>query len=101
MSLAPAAKRLSELLGQEVIFTEDCIDPETKAKQDNKNSPDLTHLREVVEGDTLPMMCYKIYGDCKYYLQVAEYNEIVNLSYLKPGQIIEFPPLTYASITPN
>jgi 3-phosphoglycerate kinase len=32
MSLAPAAKRLSELLGQEVIFTEDCIGPETKAK---------------------------------------------------------------------
>ncbi|MBW7991710.1 MAG: phosphoglycerate kinase [Planctomycetes bacterium] len=32
MSLAPAAKRLSELLGQEVIFIEDCIGPETKAK---------------------------------------------------------------------
>lgn len=32
LSLAPAAKRLSELLGQEVIFTEDCIGPETKAK---------------------------------------------------------------------
>ena len=32
MSLAPAAKRLSELLGSEVIFTEDCIGPETKAK---------------------------------------------------------------------
>ena len=32
MSLAPAAKRLSELLGQEVIFTEDCIGPEVKAK---------------------------------------------------------------------
>jgi 3-phosphoglycerate kinase len=34
MSLAPAAKRLSELLGQEVVFTEDCIGPETKAKAD-------------------------------------------------------------------
>ena len=32
MSLAPAAKRLSQLLGQEVIFTEDCIGPEVKAK---------------------------------------------------------------------
>jgi phosphoglycerate kinase len=31
-SLAPAAKRLSDLLGQEVIFTDDCIGPETKAK---------------------------------------------------------------------
>jgi phosphoglycerate kinase len=34
MSLAPVAKRLSELLNQEVIFAEDCIGPETKAKAD-------------------------------------------------------------------
>ncbi len=32
MSLAPVARRLSELLGQEVIFAEDCIGPETEAK---------------------------------------------------------------------
>ena len=32
MSLAPVAKRLSELLGQEVIFADDCIGAETKAK---------------------------------------------------------------------
>ncbi len=32
LSLAPAAKRLTELLSQEVVFAEDCIGPETKAK---------------------------------------------------------------------
>ncbi len=32
LSLAPAAKRLSELLGQDVIFADDCIGAETKAK---------------------------------------------------------------------
>jgi len=32
LSLAPVAKRLSELLGKEVIFAEDCIGPETKEK---------------------------------------------------------------------
>jgi 3-phosphoglycerate kinase len=32
MSLAPVAKRLSELLGKEVVFAEDCIGPETKEK---------------------------------------------------------------------
>lgn len=31
-SLAPVAKRLSELLGQEVIFVDDCISPEVKDK---------------------------------------------------------------------
>jgi phosphoglycerate kinase len=32
MSLSPVSKRLSELLGREVIFTDDCIGAETKAK---------------------------------------------------------------------
>ena len=32
MSLAPVAKRLSELLGQDVIFADDCIGAETKEK---------------------------------------------------------------------
>jgi phosphoglycerate kinase len=32
LSLAPVAKRLSELLGADVIFADDCIGPETKAK---------------------------------------------------------------------
>ena len=31
LSLSPVAKRLSELLGQTVIFADDCIGPETKA----------------------------------------------------------------------
>jgi phosphoglycerate kinase len=33
MSLAPVAKRLSELLGREVIFVNDCIGPETAEKR--------------------------------------------------------------------
>jgi len=32
MSLAPVAKRLSELLGQDVVFAEDCTGSETKSK---------------------------------------------------------------------
>ena len=31
-SLAPVAKRLSELLGKQVVFSDDCIGPETNAK---------------------------------------------------------------------
>jgi phosphoglycerate kinase len=33
LSLAPVAKRLSELLGQDVIFANDCIGPETAKKR--------------------------------------------------------------------
>lgn len=32
MSLAPVAKRLSELLGKQVVFAEDCVGEQTKAK---------------------------------------------------------------------
>ena len=32
LSLAPVAKRLSELLGKAVVFADDCIGPETKTK---------------------------------------------------------------------
>ena len=34
LSLAPVAKRLSELLDQEVVFADDCIGPETAAKRE-------------------------------------------------------------------
>jgi nucleoid-associated protein YgaU len=39
------------------------------------------------------LMCYRIYGDPKYYLQVAEANGISNFRKLIPGTDITFPPL--------
>lgn len=78
---------------------EQFIDAETQAKINNTSSPDLTHVRTVVAGDNLPLLCYRIYGDCKYYIQVAEYNNIINLGHLTPGQKITFPPLGYGNIT--
>jgi hypothetical protein len=62
--------------------------------KDNLQSPDLTHYRIVLKGDTLPLMCYRIYGDSKYYLQVAEANKISNFRNLKPGDEIFFPPIS-------
>ena len=57
------------------------------------NSPDLTHIRIVKEGDTLPLMAYKIYGDPAYYLEVARVNKLTNFRNLKPGDKIFFPPV--------
>jgi 3-phosphoglycerate kinase len=47
MSLAPVAKRLSELLGKEVIFASDCIGAETKAKAQALNSGDCMLLENL------------------------------------------------------
>jgi len=67
---------------------------ETKATAlQNKSSPDLTHVRTVKEGDTLPLMTHRIYGDSKYYLEIARINGITNFRNLKPGKEILFPPL--------
>lgn len=69
------------------------IEEKKRAAKENKTSSDLTHLRKVKAGDTLPLMCYRIYGDPKYYLDVAEVNGLGNFRSLTPGTDLLFPPL--------
>lgn len=69
------------------------VEDELRAKQQNNQSPDLTHTRIVKAGDTLPLMSFRIYGDSKYYLEVAKANKLINFRKLKIGQTIFFPPL--------
>lgn len=72
---------------------EEYRETELRVKEDNRNSPDLTHIRTVKHGDTLPLMAYRIYGDSKYYLEVAKVNEIENFRDLPVGSKIFFPPV--------
>lgn len=69
------------------------VEDNLRAARENNKSPDLTHYRTVKEGDTLPLMTFHIYGDSKYYLEVAKANNIMNFRKLKTGQRIFFPPL--------
>ena len=66
---------------------------ETQDLEKKTNSPDLTHIRVVKEGDTLPLMTHRIYGDSKYFLEIARVNKLTNFRRLKPGTKIVFPPL--------
>lgn len=59
----------------------------------NKQSPDISHIKTVIDGDTLPLMCYKEYGDSKYYYQVAQFNGLTNFKQLIPGTKLVFPPV--------
>lgn len=56
-------------------------------------SPDLTREVIVKAGDTLPLLCYEVYGDASYYPDVARVNRIKNSRLLKEGQKILFPPI--------
>jgi phage tail protein X len=69
------------------------IEEQKRAARENRSSPDLTHMRKVKYGDTLPLMCYRIYGDPGYYIQVAEANGITAFRHLVPGTSIYFPPI--------
>lgn len=74
-------------------FTEYSYEVLANAQQ-NPQSPDVTHQRVVKQGDRLPLMCERIYGDATLYQQVARYNGLTNFRNLVPGQKIYFPPLT-------
>ncbi|MFV0267277.1 MAG: hypothetical protein ACK5HT_09090 [Draconibacterium sp.] len=73
------------------------IEDNLRVALENNTSPDLTHVRVVTEGDTLPLMTFRIYGDSKYYLEVAKVNKITNFRKLKVGQQIFFPPIEKVS----
>ncbi len=71
----------------------DNSDDQTRVALAQDESPDLTHVRLVKAGDTLPGLCYQIYGDPSYYLQVAEANQLSEFRRLVPGTRLVFPPL--------
>jgi hypothetical protein len=56
-------------------------------------SPDITRIITVKDGDTLIGLCESSYDDPKYYLQIATYNNLPSFRGLKLGSQIEFPPL--------
>jgi nucleoid-associated protein YgaU len=73
------------------VFVED-LDPKKKASADRLSSPDLTHMRVVRAGDSLPLLCIEIYGSASHYLRVAEVNALDDFRVLEPGTSLYFPP---------
>ncbi|SDP92549.1 hypothetical protein SAMN05428975_3697 [Mucilaginibacter sp. OK268] len=69
------------------------IDEVKLATVENKHSPDLTRIRTVKLGDTLPLLCYREYGNSKYYYQIAQYNGLTDFKQLTPGTKLIFPPI--------
>ena len=59
----------------------------------NRSSPDLSHYIEVKAGDTLPQLCYNVYKDSSYYIDIANVNKLDNFRDLSPGDKLYFPPL--------
>ena len=75
------------------VALKQATDEELRVIKQNDKSSDLTHYRVVQKGDTLPLMCFKIYGDSSYYLQVAKVNKLHNFRNLETGMELFFPPI--------
>ncbi len=74
----------------------DFIEARTEAQEAleaKRKSPDLTHVVQVVDGDTLPMLCHRIYKDAGKYLEIAALNGLDNFRSLTPGTLLRFPPM--------
>ena len=67
------------------------VEDKKRVAMENAQSPDVTHLVTAVAGDTLPLMCYRIYGDSKYCIEVAKANNILDFRNIKPGTKLIFP----------
>lgn len=71
----------------------DNSDDATRVAIAQDQSADLTHLRLVKAGDSLPRLCEEIYGEPRMYLEVARANGLDNFRALRPGVRLAFPPL--------
>ncbi|MGC9419223.1 MAG: peptidoglycan-binding protein [Rhodovulum sp.] len=72
------------------------VDARTEAQESReagRNSPDLTHVVRVVEGDTLPLLCQRIYDDAGKYLEIARLNDLDGFRALVPDTLLRFPPM--------
>ncbi|HVI44766.1 MAG TPA: hypothetical protein VM802_07845 [Chitinophaga sp.] len=69
------------------------VAPTKRVKEQGKESPDLFHSVKVADSDTLPLLCYKSYGNPALYPQVAYYNSLASLRSLKTDQELIFPPV--------
>jgi nucleoid-associated protein YgaU len=68
-------------------------DPSTIKKIEDNQSPDITHKVVTRAGDTLPVLSYKVYGDTRYYVQLAHVNRLVDYRRIPAGTTLMFPPL--------
>ena len=64
-----------------------------EGKKFHKQSPDMSRLITVKEGETLPYLCHKIYGDSRLVLQVARFNNLGGFRNIPAGTEAVFPPL--------
>ncbi|MEM8487066.1 MAG: hypothetical protein AAF564_16050 [Bacteroidota bacterium] len=68
------------------------IEDEKRVKEQDNQSPDLTHIRNALPGDALWRMTNEIYGSPDYVTQIARFNDLDSFRAIAPGADYQFPP---------
>lgn len=69
------------------------VNDEKRVLTDKAQSPDITHLRTVKGKEKIGNLTALIYKTPKYYLDVAEANQLIAFRKLRTGQALYFPPI--------
>lgn len=69
------------------------VEDDLRVAKENNQSPDVSHYYQMKEGETLPYVCHKFYGDSMYYQAVASANNIISFRDIKTGTQLVFPPI--------
>ena len=56
-------------------------------------SPDITKMPMVKDGDTIVKLSEEYYDSKKYYIKLAEFNNLSSIRNLKHGSLLEVPPI--------
>ena len=70
-----------------------CLDQDLSEMINNKNSPDMTHLRKLKRSDKLVGMANNIYKKNTFFVEVARANNLDTFRNLPEGTAIYFPPI--------
>ncbi|BGI51720.1 MAG: peptidoglycan-binding protein [Candidatus Hamiltonella defensa (Ceratovacuna japonica)] len=73
------------------VFIQD-VESQKRVLLEDKQSPDLSHIKLVTRSDTLPLMAYEAYNDVDYYLHLAQHNRLDNFRRLQVGSTLRIPP---------
>ena len=74
------------------------VEDELRVATERRESPDLTHLRVIRDGEKLQDHVVSIYGDAALYLEVARVNRLANFRRLTTGQTLVFPPVNKSDV---
>ena len=66
---------------------------QARISEEDRHSSDLTHVYTVQEGDSLPILVEKVYGNSALYIKIAKINNLNNFRRLEPGTKLVLPPL--------